>query len=163
MIEVREASEADIEAMAPLLEHWIAHCNPDKFKLEPEVDILQFTFRHLLSQPNSTTLVLVQTERGLSDDFIVGVMGIILHGWGACQKFNYANESLWYVYPSRVGYTRTLLDAACAWAKDHDGDYFIVSSNRLSGPGSERMEKMFEKLGYDPLYRLFIKEVGENV
>ncbi|HEC62600.1 MAG TPA: hypothetical protein ENI27_10180 [bacterium] len=157
MIETRIATEADIKAMSPLLEHWIAHCNPEGYKLYPKVKILQATFRSLLNKSITTTIVMVQ-----NDDLIIGVMGVVLHGWGACEQRNWASESLWYVYPSRVGYTRTLLNAACAWAKDHGADYFIVSSNRLSGPNSERMGKMFvEKLGFDPLYRLYIKELSD--
>ncbi len=152
MITVREATDDDLSALKPLLEQWIAECNPDQLKFEPEADRLLETFRGFRYLAIGTTLVAVDGATP------VGCMGLIQHGWGASARENFVSESLWYMAPDYAGHAPTLIRAAKAWAKARGCDYFIMSTNRLSTARSEKAEALFEAIGFKPMYRLFITE-----
>jgi RimJ/RimL family protein N-acetyltransferase len=152
-IEIRKATPEDFERMRPLMEEWIAESNPDGLKFDPEAERLIDTFAKLASLPNCTTLVM------LKDGLVIGCVGLIRHGWGACKTENFATENLWYVGRKYAGHARELVTAAKKWAFENDCDYLIFSANRLSCERAERGDEFLSSIGFRPLYGLHIAEV----
>jgi hypothetical protein len=152
-LEIRKATPEDFERMRPLMEEWIAESNPDGLKFDPEPERLIDTFARMASLPNCATLVM------LKDGVLIGCVGLIRHGWGACKTENFANENLWYVSRNYAGYARQLVMAAKQWAIENGCDYLIFSTNRLSCERSERGIEFLSSIGFRPLYDLHIAEV----
>ena len=154
MISTRQATAEDIGALRPLMEEWIAECNPDGLKFAPVADRLLQSFETMRVHPAGTTLVM------LAEDQVIGCLGLVRHGWGACKTENFASENLWYVKTSHAGYSAHLVNAAKRWAASKGCDYLVFSTNRLSSERAGRGEEFLAAVGFKPLYRLHIAEVN---
>lgn len=152
-IQVREATDEDFDRIIPLLELWIAEANPDNFKFEPKAEIIRDTLRSMRNLPIATTLILEDAGE------LVGCLGLIRHAWGASHTLNFVSENLWYVRPEYAGHANRLMNAAKQWAKFHEANYLMFSTNRLSTDRSPAAKRWLTKLGFRPLYELFITEV----
>jgi len=153
MIEVRKATPEDFERFRPLMEEWIAECNPDGLKFDPVPEKLIDSFLAMSAMPNGTTLVM------LKNGTPIGCLGLLRHGWGASKTENFATENLWYVSKKYAGYARFLISAAKKWAAENGCDYLTFSTNRLSSARSEHGEEFLAAIGFRPLYGLHIVEV----
>jgi len=153
-LHVRKAVPSDFERFRPLMDEWIAEMNPDGLKFDPIPEKLIETFVTMASNPASTTLVL------LKDDELIGVLGLIRHGWGMCKTANYASEYLWYVKKKSPGAASALVDAAKKWAAENGCDYLIFAINRLSTERADKGNEFLTAAGFRPLYRLYLTEVG---
>jgi len=151
-IEVRQASVDDVQALRPLLLEWIAECNPDGLRFDPDPDTLMASFEQMRTHPNGTTLVMVDGAE------LVGCLGLIRHNWGACRSSNFVSENLWYVKKSHAGHASTLVNAAKRWTGN--GNYLIFSTNRLSTVRSGKGDSFLAALEFKPLYQLHIAEVN---
>lgn len=154
MIETRKATPEDIANLRPLMEEWIAECNPDGMRFDPHPERLLRSFRDMAAHPGGTAIVM------LKNGALIGCIGLVKHGWGACLTENFASENLWYVKRSEAGYARTLVAAAKAWAAENGCDYLLMSANRLSTARAEKGDEFLAVSGFRPLYQLHICEVG---
>jgi N-acetylglutamate synthase-like GNAT family acetyltransferase len=107
----------------------------------------------MAGQRGCTTLVMVK------DGEIIGCVGLIRHGWGACLVENFASENLWYVKKEHAGYARTLVSAAKQWAAENGCEYLVFSTNRLSCARAEKGDEFLKAMGFRPLYQLHLCEV----
>ncbi len=153
-VEVREARPEDFEKMRPLMEAWIAECNPDGLAFAPSVDSLIESFAAMAGHPRSTTLVMLRRGE------IIGCVGLVQHGWGASKTHNFVSENLWYVKREFRGYARDMIHGCKRWAQKRGCDYLIFSTNRLATPDAERGEEFLAALGFRPLYQLHIAEIS---
>ena len=152
-VEVRQATNDDYVAMLPLLETWIAECNPDQYDFEPDAEVIRETLRTMAGTPIGETLVM------LHDDKLIGVLGLVKHGWGATHRHTFVSENFWYVLPEFAGYARSMVRAAADWVESKDCKYLMFSTNRLSSERSKRSGAWLEALGFSALYELYIMEV----
>jgi hypothetical protein len=152
-LEIRKATPEDFERFRPLMEEWIAECNPDQLKFDPVPERLIDSFAAMSGMSNGTTLIM------LKEGVLIGCLGLIRHGWGASKMENFANENLWYVSRKYAGYARQLVAAAKQWAIENDCDYLIFSTNRLSCERAEHGVEFLASVGFRPLYGLHIAEV----
>lgn len=151
-IETREASAEDIKRLRPLMEEWIAECNPDALRFDPHPDRLLDTFEQMRTHKVGATLVMLDGEE------LVGCVGLVRHNWGACLTSNFVSENLWYVKKSHAGHAWLLVNAAKRWTGK--GNYLIWSTNRLSTARSEKGDAFLAALDFKPLYQLHIAEVN---
>lgn len=159
---VREATEADYasQSLIDLLDTWILECNPDGLDFAPEAVIIRDTLQRLGQSPIGTTLVLVDEKDGYEK--IVGCLGLVIHGWGASAVHNFVSENLWYLLPGYSGYATRIVGEARRWAREripgNGRKYLLFSTNRLSSGRSQRSSTWLKRLGFRPLYSLFIRE-----
>lgn len=153
MIEVKKAAPMDFERLRPLMVEWIAECNPDGLRFDPDPDILVETFSRMGALPNAATFVLLRAGEP------IGVLGLVQHNWGACKTPNFAQENMWYVSRRYAAYASKLVDAAKRWAREQGCDYLMFSTNRLAAERADTGGEFLAAMGFRPLYGLHLMEV----
>ena len=71
-------------------------------------------------------------------------------------------EHMWYILPEyrSLAATRAFLAAAEAWGRERGATQFLLTSSLLANIQSDRVMRMYGRLGFQPFETVFIRPIG---
>lgn len=147
---IREATDADVPAIATLAEHFLATPYARTYLGASRAGLELFT-TYLLEQPLCTVIV-AQLEETCE---LVGFIALLGGGSPLDEAHAVCEELAWWVEPDARGAGRVgarLLDAAEAWARAHGLKWL-----KMVAPHQSRVGRFYERRGYVPVETAYSK------
>lgn len=149
-----EVFKGDISELRDICERWKQMANSSGFEdLEPDWSHVSFRLKRLVSN-ECMDLLILRSDKGRP----LGFMGVIGYPSATCGTV-LAQEHLFYVLPEHRSFgAKALIRAAEQWAKGHECRGLLLTASKLANPRHDRVERLYERLGFELFETTFIKE-----
>jgi len=146
----------DVVVLIPLAAAWLREARTD-FGIDLDIETHLNDMQEYMNSDKADVLAL-QTDDGK----IVGYMGIRSFPNPLGRGFD-AYEHLMFVHPDYRGMGAVrLIRAAENWAKYHGCNHLILNASYMASAGCDRVCKLYEKMGYRPFEKSYIRAMENN-
>ncbi len=151
MIEVREATEDDLESIAAMTRALNEEAGYDRLWEYDEYGVIQFL--GTLIEYEHLNLFVVK-----ADGRHIGALGVTLMPLWVSHNVLTAQEIFWWIHPKwrKKGAGKALLDHFEEWARDRGVEVIFMSA---VGCTPEEIEKVYERRGFEKLQTNWVKKV----